>query len=177
MSDTNRTPVPPTRHELPHGDRITILEAENAQVQRRLEEGARTFGELSEALEKIVGRVSQDLERVDQRFEVLATRIDTKIDNVVRSIDSKIDVNVKELDVKLDHIAQDIAPKRIRPLQLFLALFGIVVTVGTMIWAVSRYPERGEFNEAVKQIRDVRDDVRDHARDIQRLNDLLKRTP
>lgn len=187
MSDVNRTPVPQTRasDSQSQESRINMLEAESVQVRREIDDerglNARSFVQVSEAMEKMFGRVSQEMERIEttttQRFENLGNKIEAKIDVVVRGIDFKIDTNKKELDTKLDTMAKEVAPKRISPLSLVIGLFSLVMAVGGIIWAASRYPERSEFNEEKKARVEMRDELRDTMRDVRYLKELERRTP
>lgn len=174
VSDANRTPVPPSRHGADQESRIQILESESVQVRREIEGerdlNAKTFVQVSDAMEKMFGRVSQEMERIDtstlQRFENLGNKVEAKIDSVVRGV-----------DLKIDTIAKEIAPKRISPLSLLIGVFSLLMAVGGIIWAASRYPERSEFLQEQKERREMQFELRDTMRDVRDLKEMQRRTP
>ena len=153
MSDDagmSTTPIPPMRSSSPLDvERLSKLEAQLASFSANTE---RRLGEAADSIREIAERFSADVERIEtqqtQRMETLSSKIEAKFDG----------------------ISAKIAPKPIRPLELF----AVAVAVGGFIWSLSRYPDRVEFGKAQDEYRQLRDDHRDTARDVRDLKETYK---
>ncbi len=129
-------------------------------------------------------------EKLDDRLK-LGSNTMTKHEGRLDSLDSKISREVVAVEAKFEasigklegHITEQfkqvglglekLKPQPASRLQLFGALFGSVIFVGGLVWAASRYPERGEFNGLAESVRTVRDEMRDQRNDNKRRDDKL----
>jgi hypothetical protein len=67
---------------------------------------------------------------------------------------------------KLEHTLDDLKPKP-KTLQIVGIGFGIVTFVAALIWQAARYPDRGEFNEAIRALQQENSNTADSLHKVQ----------
>ncbi len=170
------TPVPepiPTEHTGSVGvlrERVAILERADSEKERRLREGSRTFGdlrdgyaELRDSIAAITATWGNSLREVEAKAAVAAETAAARATAAAEKLLTEIKAEVAELKPR--------APSK---LTLLGSLFGIVVFVGGLVWAASRYPERGEFQRLSDKLNQTEITEHDLARDLTDARERLR---
>lgn len=136
VSDEAQRSSPPVT-TAPTGERLAALEDWRRGVDKRLAEGAVSFGQFRAALEKIVDRMTAELDRVEHKQEAASEKL-------VALVDAKL---------------AKLAPVQVSWWQKFAAVVAALAIVGTAIATFARAPGRDEFERLNNTVQELRIEI------------------